>query len=217
MTDASPNHAYKVGHAAGRAAGIRAAMTAIASLPTGKSEDVMEGQEQAYRAVEDLLLSLADGPSALPAVTPAVKVKPLVWDFHPVNPQTGFLPYDIAPGIGGSYLIEHCRGNGGEFDMWLPNQVNGTRFDTREAAKAAAQADYEARVLSALDVTPAPSLAEALELPEVKALVEAVDGLIGVLNKHETKGPLPDEALMFCWLAAQEVRAVRRKMAEAQA
>ena len=37
---------------AARAAGIREALQAIADLPTGRSEDVMEGQEQSYRAVE---------------------------------------------------------------------------------------------------------------------------------------------------------------------
>jgi hypothetical protein len=40
---------------AGRAAGIREALQAIAELPTGRNEDVMEGQEQSYRAVEALL------------------------------------------------------------------------------------------------------------------------------------------------------------------
>jgi hypothetical protein len=42
-------------NAAIRAAGINEALSAIAGLPTGKTEDVMEGQEQAYRAVSALL------------------------------------------------------------------------------------------------------------------------------------------------------------------
>jgi hypothetical protein len=47
----------------GLAAGIRDALTAIGDLPTGRSEDVMEGQEQAYRAVE-VLLDNAPVPNA---------------------------------------------------------------------------------------------------------------------------------------------------------
>lgn len=43
------------------------------------------------------------------------------------------------------------------------------------------------------------------------ALREAVQGLVEVLDQNETKGPLPDVALMLCWLAAQEVRAVMCK------
>lgn len=45
---------------------------------------------------------------------------------------------------------------------------------------------------------------------ERDALLGAVKGLVEVLDQHETKGPLPDTALMFCWLAAQNVRAVLR-------
>ena len=45
----------------------------------------------------------------------------------------------------------------------------------------------------------------------VEGLTGAVKGLVEILDQHETKGPLPDVALMFCWLAAQEVRAVMRK------
>lgn len=46
---------------------------------------------------------------------------------------------------------------------------------------------------------------------QVEGLTGAVKGLVEILDQHETKGPLPDVALMFCWLAAQEVRAVMRK------
>lgn len=45
---------------------------------------------------------------------------------------------------------------------------------------------------------------------ERDALLGAVKGLVEVLDQHETKGPLPDVALMFCWLAAQNVRAALR-------
>jgi len=56
-------------------------------------------------------------------------------------------------------------------------------FDTLEAAKAAAQADYEARILSAIDVSPSPR-AQALE-----ALFDAVT----LMQKHDEKfeGEIP--------------------------
>jgi hypothetical protein len=31
--------------------------------------------------------------------------------------------------------------------------------------------------------------------------------LKAVLNQNDTKGPIPDVAMMFCWMAAQDVRA----------
>ena len=46
----------------------------------------------------------------------------------------------------------------------------------------------------------------------VEGLTGAVKGLVEILDRHETKGPLPDVALMLCWLAAQDVRAVMREI-----
>lgn len=39
----------------GYADGVKKALKAIESLPTGKSEDICEGHEQAYRVIEKLL------------------------------------------------------------------------------------------------------------------------------------------------------------------
>lgn len=47
---------------------------------------------------------------------------------------------------------------------------------------------------------------------QVERLTGAVKGLVEILDRHETKGPLPDVALMLCWLAAQDVRAVMREI-----
>lgn len=47
----------------------------------------------------------------------------------------------------------------------------------------------------------------------VGALREAVEGLLAVLDRNDKKGPIPDVEMMFCWLAAQEVRAAFRKIA----
>ncbi len=68
-------------------------------------------------------------------------------------------------------------------------------FDTLAAAKAAAEADYRTRK------------AADLYVEKIAALVEAVNGLAAVLNRNEAKGPPRDEELVFCWLAAQDVRA----------
>ena len=42
-------------------------------------------------------------------------------------------------------------------------------------------------------------------------LKAALDRLIAVLDRNQTKGPIPDIELMFCWLAAQDVRAAMRR------
>lgn len=44
------------------------------------------------------------------------------------------------------------------------------------------------------------------------ALTEAIEGLITVLDRNDKKGPIPDVEMMFCWLAAQDVRAAFRKI-----
>lgn len=96
---------------------------------------------------------------ALPAVTPAVKVKPLVWrddgtNGHETDHAFGF--YEVYPSPEG--------------DMLSRDGVDSGVYSSIEAAKAAAQSDYEARIMSALDVMPAPTLAEA-----AKVLLAACD------------------------------------------
>lgn len=41
---------------------------------------------------------------------------------------------------------------------------------------------------------------------QVGALNAAVEGLIAVLDRNDKKGPIPDFEMVFCWLAAQDVR-----------
>ena len=105
--------------------------------------------------------------AALPAVKPAVK--PLEWEVT---------DWSAGDGVQGEndcewearvsdwrYMVE-WRGRG-EFRVTMPDDTDASA-QSLEAAKAAAQADYEARILAALDVQPAPVA------PEVAALVEAV-------------------------------------------
>jgi len=82
----------------------------------------------------------------------ARKVKPLVWysksEWHYFT--------DAEPGSPGNsqkmqYVIKHYPLDGGLWDLYGPGHWGpGNKFSTLEAAKAAAQADYDARILSAL-------------------------------------------------------------------
>lgn len=94
--------------------------------------------------------------------SPTVKVKPLVWT------QVASSVYD-APA--GGYRIFHHGPDGavGSCNIHGPTAFFAMRSNL-EAAKAAAQADYEARIRSQVDVTPAPTMAEA-----AKVLADAID------------------------------------------
>lgn len=99
----------------------------------------------AYKWADDLL-STADALSSLPAQ--AVGVKALEWEDR--NPYKGV----AAPSVLGRYVIEP---NAGTWRVYC-----GPQYDVRGAgsslveAKAAAQADYQQRILSAL-VAPSES------------------------------------------------------------
>lgn len=93
---------------------------------------------------------------ALPAIDMAVKVKPLVWEEPCVrNNQT-----HIARSIFGDYYV-HI--DGGRHQAWLEAHTKpyenpiGEVVGCLYTAQALAQADYEQRILAALDVTPALS------------------------------------------------------------
>ena len=94
--------------------------------------------------------SLFPAIAAIPAApAPTVKVKPLVWA------QEGKQP-EHAVSIVGTYLLVK------DFDGWRWMRVVGGSladvcldpFPSPEAAKSAAQADYDARILAAIKVTP---------------------------------------------------------------
>ncbi|MBN7755445.1 hypothetical protein JYP46_01295 [Nitratireductor aquimarinus] len=102
-----------------------------------------------------------DGPiGTFPHVAPradAVTVKPLVWD----APMEGSYR---ATAIGLRYYV-YLNSDDGLWHMYSEGYqpVNG-EFATSEEAKAAAQSDYAARILSAIATSPAPK-AEAETLP----------------------------------------------------
>ena len=93
-----------------------------------------------------------------------VRVKPLVWVRHWEGCYTvkSLKTEDNACDV--VYYAERAEKTGyivntvtkpGYFRCWVDF---GEEFESLEAAKAAAQADYEARILAALDLTPAPAV-----------------------------------------------------------
>lgn len=102
------------------------------------------------------------------AVPAHVRVKPLVWagEYRPVaSPQT----YQIWPDNGGSGAPDDPIETFDGFMLYSPTMMCLGIHQTIESAKTAAQADYEARILSALTIQPADPLSD----PRVVALVEA--------------------------------------------
>lgn len=95
--------------------------------------------------------------SALPFLT-GVKVKALEW--HDLD---GFstAPSDLVR----FSVIKIHNGKGDTSWRLERNGRFSSKYDTLEAAKSAAQADYEARILSAIEVDPSPR-AQALEEAE---------------------------------------------------
>lgn len=106
------------------------------------------------------------GPYALFASPPSqgeqVAVKGLEWGECAINRWGGF---DIPASHGlavayaktpiGTYAI--VKGSQGRFEAWLRDEQVSGAYDAKGEAKAAAQADYEQRIRSAL-TSPAPSL-----------------------------------------------------------
>ena len=106
--------------------------------------------------------------TSIPAVHPTVN--PLVWRSNGkgrVCADTPFGLYEVEHGRYGMRLL-----HGGAF---MQDDLQGI-----DAAKAAAQADYDARILSVLDMQPTVS-------PDVAALVEAAEKVINSYW-HSTDG-----------------------------
>lgn len=94
----------------------------------------------AYRAI-----------AAIPAApAPTVKVNPLVWELLP-DRDADFPKWFADTGIGKQYHA--FKAWWGLHKKWAYCGIDGFHH-TLEDAKAAAQADYEARILAAIKVTP---------------------------------------------------------------
>lgn len=136
--------------------------------PTGMNEKADRLKEFAVAWAE----ALAAAPA--PAPEPAeVAVKPLEWAWEP--------PYSIARVFGGHYAYEvHETGC-----TLLGSFIGAKEVGTKEAAKAAAQADYEQRIRSAL-VAPAPAQGPLGE-PEVVAwaVLDYTGGIVDTFSSEE--------------------------------
>jgi hypothetical protein len=125
----------------------------------------------AYAACGDVHQAIA----ALPAVQPVVTVKPLVWDDFEGRAAKA-QAWKRA-----NYLITWWKSRG-QFEVvasypgYQGEAIGAGFYPTIEAAKAAAQADYAARILAALDVQPAPVD------PKVAALVDAAKGVKAIIE-----------------------------------
>jgi hypothetical protein len=83
-----------------------------------------------------------------------VRVKPLVWEgdgFWSSGPNEGWMEEADTP-FGWGYSIEF--GRIGNFKVCSTFDWSQDGFEAPDAAKAAAQADYEARILAALEPAP---------------------------------------------------------------
>jgi hypothetical protein len=84
----------------------------------------------------------ADLLPQLQSIETTTKVKPLVWEYHPAGKIA-------APTIGHSYILDtRKKGTVVSLKGFAHFQ---RRFDTLDDAKAAAQADYERRIMECLE------------------------------------------------------------------
>lgn len=145
-------------------------MTAPMTIP----DEAVLAAIDVYENPSNNCLTYNNMHAALTAALPflqGVKVKDLRWKGPDSSGE-----HHALNGLWG-YIIRCGNGNG----YWLTEI--GQYYPTPEAAKAAAQADYEARIRSAIE--PAPS-------PREKAL-EALFDAVTLMQKHDEKfeGEIP--------------------------
>jgi len=113
--------------------------------------------------------ALSEATALLDQIAPlltAVKVKPLV--FNPVITRGSM---SFAEAVGGGYHLSIWKG---EHRVWATGHAEIGIFMTPEAAKAAAQADYEARILAAVEAVPVAQAVEAERIACTEELQLAV-------------------------------------------
>ena len=143
-------------------------------------ETVVDAISYERKTVEHLAVKYADYLNAI-AASPqpvAVTIKPLVW----YEPKIGVFWADTLIKMSNYRVFKIA-------EQWRAEcgKVIG-HYATIELAKAAAQADYEARILSALTAHPADPLSD----PRVKALVRAAGLAVSDWAAHLEDGdPVP--------------------------
>lgn len=139
----------------------------------------------------------------------AVRVKPLEWegDGHwSSGDNEGWLEEADTP-FGWGYSIEFGRYGEG---TWVVDSTFGTRltgFEDPQAAKAAAQADYAARILAALEDTGEPAL---IREAEARGMERAADICEGIRTRI-ANGPMPEGARFDYEQAIRAEAAAHRK------
>lgn len=109
------------------------------------TDDELEAMAKFVEHKSVLLLSMANDISAmLRACKGRVRVKPLEWAYHPAGKIA-------APPTGHAYIIDaRTKGRCYSIKGFNPER----QFDSLDEAKSAAQADYERRILAALEPAP---------------------------------------------------------------
>jgi hypothetical protein len=110
---------------------------------------------------------LLDAASELPAVSApvVVRVKPLEWEEEP-DRDPNYPKWTADTGMGKHYFV--FKAWWGSQQKWGFAGVDGF-YHTKDEAKAAAQSDYAARIMAAID---APDVAELVEaLSELRAML----------------------------------------------
>lgn len=135
--------------------------------------------------------AVADVPEA-----EAVRVKPLEWVEHG---DQDFVWYRAMTTVGLRYNVEDDGFSEKKFHLTVGQLVLGN-FDVLDEAKAAAQADYERRILSALSApAPAPTKDdESLWRDKAQEQAKTIDVLYNALRKilfARPLGPLPNTKL----------------------
>lgn len=173
----------------------------------GKKFDPNSGNFDLSKQRAALAASRTASDCQQPDLVTAARVKPLVWGYHPMG-------WIAAPPTGQAYIIDiRVKGR----VMFVKGMNPPPQFDTIEAAKAAAQADYEARILAALDLTP-PTPQDAARVPEIAGQIREITeadmaNIVAHLSYEcEPTGPLPNaNSLMM------EVVRLRNKLAALRA
>ena len=116
------------------------------------------------------------------------RVKPLVWGYHPAGKIA-------APPTGHAYIIDtRTKGRCYSIKGFSPER----QFDSLDEAKAAAKADYEARILAALDPAPDQEEWDAAIEAAAKVAKKIADQYVGYMSRVERsirnlkKGPRHD-------------------------
>ncbi len=125
----------------------------------------------------------------------AVKVKPLVWTAVEVDRGDGSryaTGGNQAESLFGLYVID--LGWGSDCYYWSTESPEGddlgSNFEDLDRAKAAAQADYAARILSAIETTPDPRDELIARLVDAAYAIEMWDAARGYPIPYRHRDPL---------------------------